>query len=68
MASDAGFRRFVGAAPPTGHGVHRYHVVVHALEKKNLDMPVESSPACLGFNLFPHVTGRARLVGVFEQP
>lgn len=68
LANDAGFRGFVGAAPPSGHGVHHYHVVIHALGVEKLDIPVESSPAYLGFNLFSHAIGRARLVGLFEQP
>jgi Raf kinase inhibitor-like YbhB/YbcL family protein len=68
LANDAGFRGFVGAAPPSGHGVHHYHVVVHALDVEQLDIPAEASPAYLGFNLFSHAIGRARLVGTFEQP
>jgi Raf kinase inhibitor-like YbhB/YbcL family protein len=68
LANDAGFRGFVGAAPPSGHGVHHYHVVVHALDVAELDIPAGASPAYLGFNLFSHAIGRARLVGTFEQP
>lgn len=68
LANDAGFRGFVGAAPPSGHGVHHYHVVVHALDVEQLDIPAEASPAYLGFNLFSHAIGRARLIGTFEQP
>lgn len=68
LANDAGFRGFIGAAPPSGHGVHHYHVVVHALDVEELDIPAEASPAYLGFNLFSHAIGRARLVGTFEQP
>ncbi|MCU1532603.1 MAG: hypothetical protein JWO49_2174 [Arthrobacter sp.] len=68
LMNDAGFRGFVGAAPPSGHGVHHYHVVVHALDVEKLDIPAEASPAYLGFNLFSHAIGRARLVGTFEQP
>ena len=58
----------MGAAPPAGHGVHHYHVVVHALDVEKLDIPTEASPAYLGFNIFSHGIGRARLVGTFEQP
>ena len=67
LANDAGFPGFVGAAPPSGHGVHHYHVVVHALDVEKLDIPAEASPAYLGFNIFSHGIGRARLVGTFEQ-
>lgn len=68
LRNDAGFRGFVGAAPPPGHGAHRYHVVVHALDVEELDIPAEASPAYLGFNLFSHAIGRARLIGTFGQP
>ncbi|ALV40021.1 hypothetical protein AU252_01600 [Pseudarthrobacter sulfonivorans] len=68
LANDAGFPGFLGAAPPPGHGMHHYHVVVHALSVEKLDIPAEASPAYLGFNLFLHAIGRARLVGSFHQP
>lgn len=67
LVNDAGFRGFAGAAPPPGHGVHHYHVVVHALDVEELHLPAQASPAYLGFNLFSHAIGRARLVGTFEQ-
>ena len=31
LVNDAGMRRYVGAAPPPGHGLHRYFVAVHAV-------------------------------------
>ena len=39
LANDAGLKRFIGAAPPPGHGAHRYFVVVHAVEVEKLDLP-----------------------------
>src|SRR6202162_4748678 len=36
LVNDAGMRRYVGAAPPPGHGVHRYFVAVHAVDVDNL--------------------------------
>lgn len=67
LHNDAGFAGFVGAAPPPGHGVHHYHVVVHALDVDKLDITAQASPALLGFNLFSHAIGRARLVGLFGR-
>jgi Raf kinase inhibitor-like YbhB/YbcL family protein len=67
LRNDGGFAGFVGAAPPAGHGPHHYHVVVHAVDVESIDIPPEATPAYLGFNLFSHSIGRARLVGTFEQ-
>lgn len=66
LNNDGGFRGFVGAAPPAGHGRHHYHVVVHAVDVPELEVPAEASNAFLGFNLFSHTLGRARLIGTFE--
>jgi Raf kinase inhibitor-like YbhB/YbcL family protein len=67
LKNDAGFRGFVGAAPPAGHGPHHYHVAVHAVGVEKLEIPAEASNAYLGFNLFSHSIGRARIVGTYEQ-
>ncbi|HNY32382.1 MAG TPA: YbhB/YbcL family Raf kinase inhibitor-like protein [Fibrobacteria bacterium] len=62
LKNDGGAARFVGAAPPVGHGVHHYYIVVHALDVPTLGLPKEASPAYLGFNLFMHSIARATLV------
>ena len=67
LRNDAGIRRYVGAAPPAGHGVHRYFVVVHALEQEKLELTEDASPAYLGFNLFMHSIARAVIHGTYEQ-
>lgn len=67
LANDAGQKRFIGAAPPAGHGPHRYIVAVHALPVDKLDIPAEATPAYLGFNLFGHAIARARITGTYEQ-
>lgn len=67
LRNDAGYAGFVGAAPPAGHGPHRYMVVVHALDVDHLDIPADASPAYLGFNLFSHSIGRARITGTHEE-
>ncbi|WP_028281410.1 YbhB/YbcL family Raf kinase inhibitor-like protein [Arthrobacter sp. H5] len=67
LKNDGGFRGFVGAAPPEGHGTHHYHVVVHAVDVEQLEVPGEGSNAFLGFNLFSHTLGRGRIVATYEQ-
>ncbi len=67
LRNDAGARRYVGAAPPAGHGHHRYFVAVHALDVEKLDLPEDASPAYLGFNLFMHSIARAVIHGTYEQ-
>lgn len=67
LLNDAGMRRFVGAAPPPGHGPHRYYITVHAVDVEKLDLPESASPAFLGFNLFSHAIGRAAIHGTHEQ-
>lgn len=67
LRNDAGLRRYVGAAPPAGHGYHRYFVVVHALSVEKLDLPEDASPAYLGFNLFMKSIARAVIHGTYEQ-
>ncbi|MFD9962475.1 YbhB/YbcL family Raf kinase inhibitor-like protein [Amycolatopsis sp. NPDC058986] len=68
LPNDARVSRFFGAAPPAGHGVHRYFVVVHALDVPHLDIPAEGTPAYLGFLMFGHVLGRAVLTVTAETP
>jgi len=67
LCNDAGMRRYVGAAPPAGHGVHRYFVAVHALSVESLELAEDASPAYLGFNLFMHAIARAVIHGTYEQ-
>ncbi|MCF6507257.1 YbhB/YbcL family Raf kinase inhibitor-like protein [Blastococcus sp. MG754426] len=67
LRNDGGFPGYVGAAPPPGHGPHRYFVVVHAVDTDRLDVDGTTSPAVLGFNLFSHTLARATLVATHEQ-
>ena len=53
---------YTGAEPPQGTGVHRYFVVVHAVDVERLDLDPESTPAVLGFNLHFHTLARAVIV------
>src|ERR1700739_4591259 len=66
-ATHASLRRYLGAAPPAGHGTHYYYFVVHALDVDHLDLPDGATPAYLGFNLFSHTLARAVIVANYEQ-
>jgi Raf kinase inhibitor-like YbhB/YbcL family protein len=66
LRNDAGVARYIGAAPPGGHGSHRYFFVVHAVDVESLDVGADATPAFLGFNLFSHTLGRAAIVPVYE--
>lgn len=66
LKNDAGMARYLGAAPPDGHGKHRYIFAVHALDIEKLDIPAEATPAYLGFNLFSHTLGRGMITAWFE--
>lgn len=67
LRNDAGLRRYLGAAPPPGHGRHRYFLVVHAVDVATLELPDDATNALLGFNLFSHTLARATLVGWYER-
>ncbi|GAB3345821.1 YbhB/YbcL family Raf kinase inhibitor-like protein [Modestobacter lapidis] len=66
LRNDAGLARYIGAAPPAGHGPHRYYVVVHALDTDELGIPAEATPAYLGFTLSGHTLARATLVPTYQ--
>jgi Raf kinase inhibitor-like YbhB/YbcL family protein len=68
LGNEAGLPRYVGAAPPAGHGEHRYFFTVTALDVDSLDLDEGSTPAVLGFNFLGHIVGRAQVVGVTETP
>jgi Raf kinase inhibitor-like YbhB/YbcL family protein len=67
LPNDAGMHRYLGAAPPEGHGVHHYYFVVHAVDVPSLGIPRTATPAFLGFNLFPHTLARATIAAVYER-
>jgi Raf kinase inhibitor-like YbhB/YbcL family protein len=66
LRTDAGTTRFIGAAPPAGHGEHRYFFVVHALDTESIGVPADATPAFLGFNIASHILGRAVLTATAE--
>ena len=68
LPNDARAARFIGGAPPAGHGPHRYYVTVTALDVEDLGVPADATPALLGFTMAGHALGRAHLVGTAETP
>ena len=65
--TDFGEPGFGGAAPPPGHGPHRYIFTVFAVDTEKLDMTPENSGAVFGFNLHFHTLARASITGVYEN-
>ncbi|MEU6176255.1 YbhB/YbcL family Raf kinase inhibitor-like protein [Streptantibioticus parmotrematis] len=68
LPNDARLARYIGAAPPAGHGPHRYFVVVHALDVASVGVPADATPAVLGFTMAGHTLGRAVLIATAETP
>lgn len=66
LPNELRIERFHGAAPPAGHGVHRYFFTLTALDVEHVELAPGSTPAVLGFNLLGHVLGRAQLVATAE--
>jgi Raf kinase inhibitor-like YbhB/YbcL family protein len=66
LKNDGGLAHYLGAAPPAGHGPHRYFIAVHALDVEELGVPADATPAFLGFTMFSHTLARAELVATFE--
>ena len=66
--TDYGPAGFGGAAPPAGHGPHRYIFTVFAVDVEKLDVTPDNSGAVFGFNLFFHTLGKATLTATYEVP
>lgn len=66
LKNDAGVVGYMGAAPPQGHGKHRYFFVVHALDIENIGLDDSATPAYLGFAMFGHTIGRAIVTPWYE--
>jgi Raf kinase inhibitor-like YbhB/YbcL family protein len=67
LRGDAGAARYIGAAPPAGHGAHRCVFAVHAVDVDMLGIDADATPALLGFNLFSHTLARAVIVPTYES-
>ena len=67
LTNDARANRYIGAAPPSGTGRHRYFIVVHALDVPHLEVPANASPAAVHAALQGHTLGRAMLIPYAES-
>ena len=65
--NDTGQLGYVGAAPPSGHGDHRYMFAVHAVGKPSLGLDESATPAYVGFNLTFNTLARGLIVAVFGR-
>lgn len=65
--TDYGQACFGGAAPPEGHGPHRYIFTVFAVDTDRLDVTADNSGAVYGFNLHFHTLAKASITGIYEN-
>lgn len=65
--NDYGSKDFGGAAPPEGHGNHRYVFAVHALGCETLGVDSDVSPAIVGFMATANTLARAVMVPVYGR-
>lgn len=67
LSNDAGFKHYLGAAPPPGTGVHRYYFAVHAVDVEKLELPDTATPAALGAHLRRHTLARGLIVPIYQN-
>jgi len=65
--TDYGPAGFGGAAPPPGHGPHRYIFTVFAVDTEKLDVTPDNSGAVFGFNLHFHTLAKATITATYEN-
>jgi Raf kinase inhibitor-like YbhB/YbcL family protein len=65
--NDAGLPGFLGAAPPPGHGPHRYVFAVHAMSVEQVGVDNTVSNAVAGFTMFGSVIARATITPTYER-
>lgn len=65
--TDFGSPGYGGAAPPPGHGPHRYIFTLHALSVDKLDVPPGATAAYVGFMIHFAKLGEARLTAKYER-
>jgi len=65
--TDFGKPGFGGAAPPAGHGPHRYIFTVFAVDTEQLDVTADDSGAVFGFNLHFHTLAKTSITATYEN-
>jgi Raf kinase inhibitor-like YbhB/YbcL family protein len=65
--NDFGNTRYDGPQPPPGHGSHRYHFRLFALDVPELDVPPECSVDDILAAAEEHAIEEANIVGTFEK-
>ncbi|MGF1429215.1 YbhB/YbcL family Raf kinase inhibitor-like protein [Kitasatospora sp. LaBMicrA B282] len=65
--NDYGTKNFGGAAPPPGHGPHRYVFSVTAVGVEKLGLDSETSAAAIAATAGFHAVGRATIMATYEN-
>ncbi|MBE7368036.1 YbhB/YbcL family Raf kinase inhibitor-like protein [Ramlibacter pallidus] len=65
--TDFGSKEYGGAAPPPGHGPHRYVFTLYALNVDKLDVPEDATAAYVGFMIHFAKVGEAKLTAKYER-
>jgi Raf kinase inhibitor-like YbhB/YbcL family protein len=64
--NDMGHTGYDGPKPPKGHGPHRYHFRLAALDTDSLSLSVNPDPNAVKKAARSHVLAETELVGTFE--
>lgn len=65
--TDFGTQEYGGAAPPPGHGTHRYIFTLYALNVDKLDAPADASAALIGFLIHFAKIAEASTTAVYSR-
>lgn len=65
--TDFGTHEYGGAAPPPGHGPHRYVFTLYALKVDKLDVSADASAAYVGFNIHFAKLAQATTVALYSR-